>query len=93
MSFGKFCRLGKAKPCPTPRWLPFPTFVDLLVQIAGQPSLIFLHPVFQVSGHACVERSLGFAGHDVEGGLFYDGAPLWVSSFAGMMQLVLSRGE
>ena len=30
------------------------------------------HPVFQVAGHACVERSLGFACHDVERGLFHD---------------------
>ena len=33
---------------------------------------MFPHPVFQVAGHAHVGRSLGFAGHDVEGGLFYD---------------------
>ena len=30
------------------------------------------HTVFQVAGHTCVEYSLGFVGHDVEGGLFHD---------------------
>ena len=30
------------------------------------------HTVFQVAGHACVECFLGFACHDVEGGLFHD---------------------
>ena len=33
---------------------------------------MFPHPVFQIAGHAHVERSLGFAGHDVDYGLFYD---------------------
>ena len=42
------------------------------------------HPVFQVAGHACVECSLGFVGHDVEGGLSHDCAPLWIPAFAGM---------
>ena len=42
------------------------------------------HPVFQVAGHACVERSLGFVGHDVERGLSHDCAPLWIPAFAGM---------
>ena len=42
------------------------------------------HPVFQVAGHVCVECSLGFVAHDVEGGLSYDCAPLWIPAFAGM---------
>ena len=33
---------------------------------------MFPHPVFQVAGHICVEYSLGFTGHDVDYGLFYD---------------------
>ena len=47
-------------------------FVKLLVRIAKLPSPMFRHPVFQVAGYTCVEYSLGFACHDVEGGLFYD---------------------
>ena len=27
---------------------------------------MFSHPVFQVTGHACIERFLGFSGHDVD---------------------------
>ena len=42
------------------------------------------HPVFQVAGHACVECSLGFVGHDVGRGLSHDCAPLWIPAFAGM---------
>ena len=42
------------------------------------------HPVFQVAGHTCVECSLGFVAHDVERGLSYDCAPLWIPAFAGM---------
>ena len=42
------------------------------------------HPVFQVAGHVCVECSLGFVGHDVERGLSYDCALLWIPAFAGM---------
>ena len=45
---------------------------------------MFPHPVFQVTGHVCVECSLGFVCHDVEGGLSYDCAPLWIPAFAGM---------
>ena len=45
---------------------------------------MFPHPVFQVAGHVCVECSLGFACHDVERGLSYDCAPLWIPAFAGM---------
>ena len=41
------------------------------------------HPVFQVAGHACVERSLGFACHDVEGGLFYDRCSVMDSRLRG----------
>ena len=42
------------------------------------------HTVFQVAGHTCVECSLGFVAHDVERGLSYDCAPLWIPAFAGM---------
>ena len=42
------------------------------------------HPVFQVAGHVCVERSLGFVAHDVERGLSHDCAPLWIPACAGM---------
>ena len=45
---------------------------------------MFPHPVFQVAGHACVECSLGFVAHDVERGLSYDCALLWIPAFAGM---------
>ena len=41
------------------------------------------HPVFQVAGHACVERSLGFVGHDVERGLFHDGCTVMDSRLRG----------
>ena len=57
---------------PNTQMLPFPMFVKLLVRIAKLPSPMFPHPVFQVTGHVCVECFLGFACHDVEGGLFYD---------------------
>ena len=69
---------------PNTQMLPFPRFVRLLVRIAKLPSPMFPHPVFQVTGHVCVECSLGFACHDVEGGLSYDCAPLWIPAFAGM---------
>ena len=45
---------------------------------------MFPHTVFQVAGHTCVECSLGFVAHDVERGLSYDCAPLWIPAFAGM---------
>ena len=44
---------------------------------------MFPHPVFQVTGHVCVECSLGFACHDVEGGLFYDGCTVMDSRLRG----------
>ena len=58
-------------------------FVRLLVRIAKLPSPMFPHPVFQVTGHVCVECSLGFAGHDVEGGLFYDRCTVMDSRLRG----------
>ena len=58
-------------------------FVKLLVRIAKLPSPMLPHPVFQVAGHVCVERSLGFACHDVEGGLFYDGCTVMDSRLRG----------
>ena len=56
---------------PNTQMLPFPRFVKLLVRIAKLPSPMLPHPVFQVAGHACVERSLGFVGHDVDRRLFH----------------------
>ena len=44
---------------------------------------MFPHPVFQVTGHVCVECSLGFVCHDVEGGLFYDGCSVMDSRLRG----------
>ena len=44
---------------------------------------MFPHPVFQVAGHACVERSLGFVGHDVDRGLFHDGCTVMDSRLRG----------
>ena len=41
------------------------------------------HPVFQVAGHACVERSLGFVGHDVDRRLFHDGCTVMDSRLRG----------
>ena len=44
---------------------------------------MFPHPIFQVAGYTCVEYSLGFVGHDVEGGLFYDRCSVMDSRFRG----------
>ena len=41
------------------------------------------HPVFQVAGHVCVERSLGFVGHDVDRRLFHDGCTVMDSRLRG----------
>ena len=41
------------------------------------------HPVFQVAGHVCVECFLGFACHDVEGGLSYDRCTVMDSRLRG----------
>ena len=72
-SFHFISFVGWAKrSVPNTQMLPFPRFVRLLVRIAKLPSPMFPHPVFQVAGHVCVECSLGFVGHDVEGGLFHD---------------------
>ena len=77
-------QVGKSGAYPTPWRFPFPRFVKLLVRIAKLPSPMFPHPVFQVTGHVCVERFLGFVAHDVERGLSHDCAPLWIPAFAGM---------
>ena len=63
--------------------LPFPRFVKLLVRIAKLPSPMFPHPLFQVTGHVCVEYSLGFVCHDVERGLFYDRCTVMDSRLRG----------
>ena len=44
---------------------------------------MFPHPVFQVTGHTCVECSLGFVAHDVERGLFYDRCTVMDSRLRG----------
>ena len=44
---------------------------------------MFPHPLFQVTGHVCVECFLGFACHDVEGGLFYDRCTVMDSRLRG----------
>ena len=44
---------------------------------------MFPHPVFQVTGHVCVECSLGFVAHDVERGLFYDRCTVMDSRLRG----------
>ena len=58
-------------------------FVKLLVRIAKLPSPMSPHPVFQVAGHACVERSLGFVAHDVDRRLFHDGCTVMDSRLRG----------
>ena len=68
---------------PNTQMLPFPRFVKLLVRIAKLPSPMFPHPVFQVTGHVCVERSLGFVGHDVGRRLFHDGCTVMDSRLRG----------
>ena len=78
------CFVGWAKrSVPNTQMLPFPRFVRLLVRIAKLPSPMFRRPVFQVAGHVCVERSLGFVGHDVERGLFHDGCTVMDSRLRG----------
>ena len=44
---------------------------------------MFPHPLFQIVGHACVERSLGFVGHDVDRRLFHDGCTVMDSRLRG----------
>ena len=44
---------------------------------------MFPHPVFQVAGHACIEHSFGFSGHDVKGGLFHDRCTVMDSHLRG----------
>ena len=68
---------------PNTQMLPFPRFVKLLVRIAKLPSPMFPHPVFQVAGHVCVERSLGFVCHDVDRRLFYDRCSVMDSRLRG----------
>ena len=58
-------------------------FVKLLVRIAKLPTPMSPHPVFQVAGHVCVERSLGFVGHDVDRRLFHDGCTVMDSRLRG----------
>ena len=60
--------------------IPFPMFVS---HDTAQPSPMFRRPVFQVAGHTCVEYSLGFVGHDVDCGLFYDRCTVMDSRLRG----------
>ena len=41
------------------------------------------HPVFQVTGHVCVECSLGFVAHDVERGVSHDRCTVMDSRLRG----------
>ena len=76
--------MGKAERTQRPGGFHSQWFVKLLVRIAKLPRPMLPHPVFQVAGHACVERSLGFVGHDVDRRLFHDGCTVMIPAFAGM---------
>ena len=76
------CRLGKAERAQHPD-ASIPEVCQSTCPNCQTAKSESPHTVFQVAGHTCVECSLGFVGHDVEGGLFYDRCTVMDSRLRG----------